>query len=272
MFSVVLMTLDHRQKFLGDVRSGISVLLYPVQAIVGLPVTASGWLGENLSSRDYLIEQNETLKSQNTFLKAQMQKFISLEIENMRLRRLLDASEKIGERVLAAELMSVDLDPFSHQVVINKGTAHDLYEGQPVLDADGVYGQIVYAMPLTSTVMLLTDPAHALPVQVNRNGLRAIASGTGSTSQLNLLHVPNNADIQVGDVLVTSGMGGVFPVGYPVGVVEAVEPDPAQPYSKVMARPLAALDRSREVLLVWKDGMIKGFSSSKPSAESEKDG
>lgn len=247
------MTLDHRQNHLESIRAALSVLLYPIQYIVNFPVSAGNWLGENMVSRETLLEQNATLTSQNAFLKAQMQKYIALEVENMRLRRLLDASEQLKERVLAAELLAVDLDPFSHKVVINKGTVHDIYEGQPLLDADGVYGQVIHSSPLTSQIMLITDPSHALPVQVNRNGLRTIATGTGNMEDLELLHIPNNADIKVGDVLVTSGLGGVFPVGYPVAEVTAVTPDISQPYAMVNARPLAKLDRSREVLLVWSE-------------------
>lgn len=258
------MTLDHRQDFLGGIRSAISVLVYPIQALVSLPVSASGWLGENLSSRDNLMEDNERLQSQNIFLKAQMQKYISLEIENIRLRKLLDASERVNDRVLAAELLSVDLDPFSHQVVVNKGSRHEIYEGQPVLDAEGVYGQVVHTMPLTSDIMLITDPAHALPVQINRNGLRTIAAGTGAMDKMELLHIPNNADVQVGDVLVTSGLGGVFPIGYPVAEVIEFTPVVSQPYAKVYARPLAELDRSREVLLVWHEQLIDKLPPEEP--------
>ena len=268
------MTLDHRQGFLSDIRSAISVIVYPIQALVSLPVSASGWLGENLSSREALMEENQALQSQNIFLKAQMQKFISLEIENMRLRKLLDASERVNDRVLAAELLSVDLDPFSHQVVVNKGSRHEIYRGQPVLDAEGVYGQVVHPMPFTSQIMLITDPAHALPVQFNRNGIRTIAAGTGAMDMLELLHIPNNSDVQVGDTLVTSGLGGVFPAGYPVAEVIQFEPVVSQPYAKVFARPLALLDRSREVLLVWHQerlDMIKASLAAEQEAKEKEE-
>jgi rod shape-determining protein MreC len=185
-------------------------------------------------------------------LKAQMQKYVSLEIENMRLRRLLEASERLGERILAAELISVDLDPFSHRVVVNKGSRHGIFVGQPLLDADGVYGQVVHVGPLSSTVMLITDPAHALPVQVSRTGLRAIAAGTGAMDRLDLLHIPNNADVAEGDLLISSGLGGVFPAGYPVGIVQSIKIDTTQPYAAVVATPMAELDKSREVMIVWK--------------------
>jgi len=252
-FSLALMAVDHRMHYLDNVRAGISIVVYPIQYLVSFPSSATSWLGENLESREELLEDNEKLHSQNAFLQAQMQKYVSLEIENMRLRRLLDASERLTDRVLTAELMAVDLDPFSHKVLVNKGLRHEVYKGQPILDAAGVYGQVVQVNPIVSSVMLLTDPGHALPVQVNRNGLRTIAGGTGSTSELNLLHVPNNADIKVGDTLVTSGLGGVFPSGYPVATVIVVEPDPSQPFAVVKATPQADLESSREVLLVWKE-------------------
>ena len=257
LFSLALMTMDHRMHYLDSVRTAISVVAYPIQYAVSFPTSASSWLGDNIKTREDLLEENEKLVTRNTFLQAQMQKFVSLEIENMRLRTLLDASERLTDRVLTAELLSVDLDPFSHQVMVNKGLRHDVYKGQPILDAEGVYGQVVQVSPLSSTVVLLTDPGHALPVQLNRSGMRAMAQGTGSVSKLNLLHVPNNADIKEGDLMVTSGLGGVFPAGYPVALVTKVESDSSQPFATVEARPLALLDRSREVLLVWRENIAE---------------
>jgi len=249
--------MDHRMNYLDSVRTAISVVAYPIQYAVSFPTSAGSWLGDNIKSREDLLEENEKLLTKNTFLQAQMQKFVSLEIENMRLRTLLDASGRLTDRVLTAELLSVDLDPFSHQVMVNKGTRHNVYKGQPILDAEGVYGQVVQVSPLSSTVVLLTDPGHALPVQLNRSGMRAMAQGTGSVDKLNLLHVPNNADIKEGDLMVTSGLGGVFPAGYPVALVTMVQQDTSQPFATVEARPLALLDRSREVLLVWRENIAE---------------
>ena len=252
-FSIALMTVDHRMHYLDSVRTALSIATYPIQYLVSFPTSAGNWLGDSVKSREELLEENEKIHTKNVFLQAQMQKFVSLEIENMRLRTLLAASNRLTDRVLTAELLSVDLDPFSHQVMINKGTRHDVYKGQPILDAEGVYGQVVQVSPLSSTVVLLTDPGHALPVQLNRSSVRAMAQGTGSVDKLNLLHVPNNADINVDDLLVTSGLGGVFPAGYPVAVVTMVQLDSSQPFATVEARPLALIDRSREVLLVWRE-------------------
>jgi rod shape-determining protein MreC len=183
--------------------------------------------------------------------KVQMQRLAALEAENIRLRELLDASFEVGEKRLIAELMSVNLDPFQHQIVINKGTLDGVFPGQPILDAEGVMGQIVHAGPYTSTAVLITDTSHAIPVQVNRNGLRSIAIGSGTINRLELPYIPNNSDILPGDLLITSGLGGRFPPGYPVAKVGAVQHDPGRSFAQVIAEPLAQLNRSREVLLVW---------------------
>jgi rod shape-determining protein MreC len=145
----------------------------------------------------------------------------------------------------------VDFDPFSQDIVINKGSQQGVVVGQPIVDAEGVMGQVVHVAPYTSTAMLITDPSHAIPVADNRNGLRAIAMGTGSADRLDIPHLPLNADIKEGDLLVTSGLGGRFPPGYPVAIVEKVERNPGQAFSDVTARPTAHLEQSREVLLVW---------------------
>ncbi|MFA7388375.1 MAG: rod shape-determining protein MreC, partial [Thiohalobacteraceae bacterium] len=249
--SVVLMTVDHRQHHLDALRSGISVTLYPIQFLLNLPSTAGDWLGESFSSRRSLQEENARLHAQHLLLQARLLKLDALEAENLRLRELLDSSFKAGDRVLIAELMSVDLDPYRHEVLLNKGTHQEVYVGQPLLDAHGVMGQIVQVTPFTATAMLITDPAHALPVQVNRNGLRSIVVGTGSLQELSLPHIPNSADIRAGDLLITSGLGGRFPPGYPVAEVVTVTVDPGHAFAIINARPLSHLDRSREVLLVW---------------------
>jgi rod shape-determining protein MreC len=250
-FSAVLMVMDHRYKSLESVRDALSVLVYPIQLSVELPSSISDWFSESLATRRELQEEVDSLRTQQLIQKTQMQKLAALEVENIRLRELLDSSFEIGERVLIAELMSVNLDPYKHQIVINRGELHNVYPGQPLVDANGVMGQIVHAGPYTSTAILITDTSHAIPIQVNRNGLRSIALGSGAINRLDLPYVPNSADIKVGDLLTTSGLGGRFPPGYPVATVETVEHDPGNAFARVIATPLAHLDRSREVLLVW---------------------
>jgi len=219
--SVVLMVMDHKYKSLESVRDALSLLVYPIQLAVELPGSMSDWFNESLSTRRKLQEEIDSLRTQHFMQQAQMQKFSALQQENMRLRELLDSSFEIGEKVLIAELMSVNLDPYKHQVMINKGELHDAYPGQPLVDAEGVMGQIVHAGPYSSTAMLITDTSHAIPVQVNRNGLRSIALGSGTINRLELPYIPNSADIQPGDLLITSGLGGRFPPGYPVATVTA---------------------------------------------------
>ncbi len=252
MLSIVLMTIDHRQHHLDSVRSFLSVVVYPLQWLVDLPGTSSEWFRESLSTRRELQEENASLRTQHLMLSTQLQKLEALEAENRRLRSLLDSSFQVGNRhMLIAELLSVDMDPYRHQIEINKGSLDHLFEGQPLLDSQGVMGQLIHVGPLTATAMLITDPGHAIPVQINRTGLRTIALGTGSIDRLELPHIPTNADVRIGDLLISSGLGGRFPPGYPVAEVIDVEQDPGNTFSEVMARPRAHLDRSREVLLVW---------------------
>ena len=252
LLSIGFMTVDHREHHLDSVRGGLSVLVYPLQWLVDLPGSTSEWFRESLSTRRELQEENASLRTQQLLLNTQLQKLESLEAENRRLRALLDSSFQVGKRpMLIAGLLSVDMDPYRHQIELNKGTLDHLFEGQPLLDSQGMMGQLIHVGPFTSTAMLITDPSHAIPVQVNRNGLRTIALGTGAIDRLELPHIPDNADIQVGDLLVTSGLGGRFPPGYPVAEVIDVEQDPGRAFSHVTARPRALLDRSREVLVVW---------------------
>lgn len=250
------MVVDHRQHHVEAVRSAISVLIYPIQYLVNLPVAVGQWMGESVSSRESMLEENERLRMQHLLFKAQLQKLSALQVENIRLRELLQSSKKVGENVLIAELLAVDLDPFSRQIVINKGTSDNVYLGQPVLDAEGIMGQIVHVGPFSSTSMLITDPNHAIPVHVNRNGLRAIAVGTGAPDVLEIPYLPISADIVEGDLLTSSGLGGRFPRDYPVARITQVAKDPTQPYATVTAEPIALLERSREVLLVWPSDKI----------------
>ncbi len=249
--SLILMTVDHRQSLLEGFRANLTGLMYPVQYVVNLPTMWKQLLGEGLSTRQALAKDNASLARQNLLLQARLQKFSALEVENMRLRELLKSSRKLGERMLIAELLTVDMDPFRHKVTLNKGSRMGVVPGQPLLDSHGVMGQIVHVGPFTSTALLITDPSHALPVQINRSGLRGIAIGTGSFNRLDMPYLSKNADVRVGDLLITSGLGGGFPADYPVARVVSVKRDPGQPFAKVSAMPSERLERSREVLLVW---------------------
>ncbi len=251
MLSILLMVLDHRFHQTETLRSVLGTLTYPIQLLAELPAHVGSWVVESFRGRSRLQEENHELRRENLKLKAELQQLASLQAENERLRDLLGSAYKVGNRVLVAELSAMDLDPFRQQVVIDKGSASGVFPGQAVLDAHAVMGQVTHVTPLRATVLLITDAHHALPVQVLRNGLRTIAVGTGRIDQLELPYLPNNADIRKGDLLVTSGLGGKFPPGYPVARISSVEPVPGKPFARVTATPLARLDRTREVLLVW---------------------
>ncbi len=244
------MTADHRTNMLDGVRSTVSVLLYPLQTIASTPTDMGNWLGEQFTSHQTLIDENQQLRSENLLLKAQLQKFASLQAENIRLRSLLKSSRKLRDQMLIAETIAVDLDPYKRQIVINKGQQSGIYAGQPILDAYGIMGQVINPGIASSSAILITDPSHAIPVQVNRNGLRTVLYGTGAANYLEILNLPNNADIEIGDLLITSGLGGRFPEGYPVATVVDIKRDPGQPFARIIAEASAHLEQSREVLLV----------------------
>lgn len=248
--SLALFFLDTRMDYFSPTRSALSTLVYPIQVVASFPSDAGKWMNEFFENRDELKEQNVALEATNLLNNVRLQKLQNLERENTRLRELLGSSFRLTERVLVAELLSIDLDPFSQQVVLNKGLRDGVFSGQPVLDAHGVMGQVTEVNSFSSRTMLLTDPSHGLPVQINRNGLRAVAIGRGMGEPLQLEHLAHNADVRVGDVLVTSGLGGRFPVGYPVGTVIAIHFPQGKAFADIAVKPAAELDTSREVLLV----------------------
>lgn len=249
--SIALIVADQRFRHMEEVRAALALVTHPLVYVASLPAQAGNWLLDSLVSRGQMQRRLQALEEDNLLLRGRLQQLDALEAENMRLRDLLGSSFKIGDRVLIAELVSVDLDPYRQQVLINKGSRSGVFVGQSVLDANAVTGQVVRVTPFTATVLLITDASHALPVQINRNGLRTIAAGTGLINSLELPHLPNNADVQEGDLLVTSGLGGHFPPGYPVARVTEVRREQGQPFATVLATPSAHLDRIREVLLTW---------------------
>jgi len=251
VFSLALMIVDHRQQHLESVRSILSTVTYPLQYAANLPLAAGYWASEAFATRTRLQEENRELHRENLLLQGRQQKLAALAAENMRLRDLLDSSFKIGDRVLIAELVAVDMDPYRQLVLLNKGSSSGIYKGQPVLHANAVMGQVVHVNRFTASVLMITDASHALPIQVNRNGLRTVAIGTGRINELELPNLPNNADIEVGDLLVTSGLGGRFPSGYPVATVTSIRREPGEPFALIKAQPSAHLERAREALLVW---------------------
>jgi rod shape-determining protein MreC len=249
--SLALMLLDHQQSHLARVRNGLSVAVYPIRVLVDLPVDTWHSVSQWFAERDTLLAENERLKRERLNANFRLQRLEALEAENQRLRELLDSTEVLRHRVLIAEILAVDLDPYRQRFSLNRGLADGVFVGQAMLDADGVVGQVVEAGPFSAEAVLITDADHAVPVSVNRNGLRTIAVGTGDSSRLRLPYLTNSADIEPGDLLVSSGLGGVFPSGYPVGRVIEVRIRPGQSFAEVIAEPVSKLDRDQEVLLVW---------------------
>ncbi|MEB2652282.1 rod shape-determining protein MreC [Pseudomonas siliginis] len=253
VLAVALMVVDARFDLLKPARKQASLVLMDAYWITDLPGRLWEGVASQFGSRTELVAENEKLKTENLLLQGRMQKLAALTEQNVRLRELLNSSALVNEKVEVAELIGMDPNPFTHRIIINKGERDGVVLGQPVLDARGLMGQVVELMPYTSRVLLLTDTTHSIPVQVNRNGLRAIASGTGNPERLELRHVADTADIKEGDLLVSSGLGQRFPAGYPVATVKEVIHDSGQPFAIVRAVPTAALNRSRYLLLVFSD-------------------
>ncbi|MEC9409003.1 MAG: rod shape-determining protein MreC, partial [Pseudomonadota bacterium] len=249
----VLMWVDNQYSWLDSVRYGVGYLIAPARQTAVIPLSVAEWMSENATLRRELLKENKVLSARNLVLERKAQRMASLEAENMSLRELLSASDQVDDKVLVTSVTAVDPDPYTQQILIDKGGSDGVFVGQPVLDAYGLLGQVIDVLPFSSRVLMIADSNHAVPVQVNRNGVRAIATGTGALNELELIYVPNTADIKVGDMLVSSGLGGRYPKGYPVATVSSIRNTPGESFATVTAEPTAKLDRSRHLLLVFTD-------------------
>lgn len=266
LLSVVLMAMDQRGHYVPRIRSTIEVMLEPVYHLVGLPARIAGSVSDYSRSYAELSAENEALADTIRRQSAEVQQMQALQQENRRLRALLDASAGRDFEFRFAEMVQVNLDPFSHKVIIDRGANDGVFPGQAVLDGAGVMGQVEDVRLHMSDVLLISDPDHALPVQLARTGLRTVAYGIGETAWLSLPNVPLQADVRPGDLLVTSGLGDRFPAGFPVAEVVSIDRDRSGTFAQVRARPLAALDRGREVLLVV-PGTLSELAPDEPGAE-----
>jgi rod shape-determining protein MreC len=246
------MFLDQRHGWLEQVRFVLQSATYPIQLAVNSPASAWKWLQEVSETRDALRAENARLRDQDRLLAVRAMRYEALNRENSELRGLREALPPVAERWLAAEIVSTP-NRLRERVLINRGTANGVFKGQALLDERGVLGQTTHVGPFSAEVILITDPEHAIPVQIERTGLRTIAVGAGddNNTSLALPYLPGNADIKSGDMLITSGLGGVFPAGYPVGRITEVHRDAVQPLAQVRALPFAAVDTDTEVMLVW---------------------
>jgi rod shape-determining protein MreC len=251
LLALALIIVDKRYAHLVKIRQVLSVVAYPVQVAVASPFQGWNWFRDSVTTRDVLRADKAKLEAELRVAQFRLQRYEALEAETQRLRALRDNTASVTDRFVIGDVMNVDLDAFRERVLVDKGAGDGIYVGQAVLDSGGVFGQVARVGQLTSEVILVSDAAHAIPVQINRNGLRTVAVGTGETNRLKLPYLPTSADVIAGDLLVTSGLGGGFPAGYPVGTIAEVKRDPAQSLADVDVKPAAALDRSKELLFVW---------------------
>lgn len=250
LLAIVLMFMDQRGHYVPRARSLMESAFEPVFHLVSWPAEALQSLESKSRARKALISENQQLKQQLLKNSGLVQTQEALRQENQRLRTLLDATQGKAYGFEFAEMKRVDLDPFSHKIWIDRGSEEGVVIGQAVIDGLGIVGQVEDVHRHLAAVRLISDPDHALPVQINRTGLRTVAYGSGDTRYLRMPNVPLQADISRGDLIVTSGLGDRFPAGFPVGEVERVERDSGATFAMVYLRPLAALDRGREVLLI----------------------
>jgi rod shape-determining protein MreC len=252
VISVVLMFYDSRGTWLETARYGLQAAIYPLQLAVNSPTAAWNWLEESFTTREKLQAELEQVRNQLRDQQLITLRQAALVQENATLRGLTTALPDVIEKRLVGEVISKDTDTKVRQrLVINRGGNNGVNKSQPVVTGAGVLGQVLRTGPFSSEVILITDPEHALPVRVVRSGISTIALGTGDSQLLELPYVAQNYDVQVGDILVTSGLGQVFPYGLPVARVTKVERDPTQPLSRILAAPLAQVENDREVLFIW---------------------
>jgi rod shape-determining protein MreC len=251
ILSFVVMFLDQRHGWMEQARYVLQSAAYPIQLAVSSPTNAWNWFQASLETRDALRAENERLKAQDRVLTIRAMRYEALARENGELRGLRDALPPVAEKWLAAEIINIEINSLRQRVLINRGTSNGVFKGQALLDDKGVIGQTTHVGPWSAEAILITDPEHAIPVIVERTGLRTIAVGAGDSVSLALPYLPGNADVKSGDLLLTSGLGGVFPAGYPVGRVTEVHRDAVQPLAQVRAIPFASVETDSEVVLVW---------------------
>ena len=258
--SMALIFFDHKMASFETARGYLQSLVSPLQYMANAPKQMLTWASENIVIRQQLMEENQNFRENELFFHEQVMQLNIVRQENERLRSLLSSPVRGEIKKMFAEILSVDSDPYSHQVVINRGATDGVYEGQPVLDEKGIVGQILHVGVSSSRVILISDISHAIPVRIQRNGLRLIASGSGQIDRLIHNFVPHSADVKEGDLLVTSGLGGKYPEGYPVSRVVLVRADESREFATIYSEPVAQIDRLRYMLLLSKDETAKTVS------------
>ena len=250
LLSLLLLLVDVRYRYLESIRSGITVLIYPLQRLVTAPSVLWHDVENFIVSYNRLVRDNAELRLQHTLDAAQLQQLQVLKAENQHLRNLLMVQKRADHSMQLAEIMYVARDIFNRKVFLDKGAQANVLAGQIVIDDSGIVGQVTRVYPWTSEVTLITDKNHSVPVQVLRNGLRTVVFGSGDTSELALRYMPVSSDIQNGDVLVTSGIDGTYPPGLPVARVIHVERDPAYPFARILCSPIAGVEKRCQLLIL----------------------
>lgn len=269
--SSLLIFFDHKLDSFDTVRGYLQSLVSPLQHIANTPKRLMTWSAENLVTRKRLMDENQQFKINELRYQEQLIQLKIVEQENERLRSLLASPIRSEMKKMVAEILSVDSDPYTHQILINRGANDGVYEGQPVLDDKGIVGQILHVGTTTSRVILITDVTHAVPVRVSRNGIRLTANGLGRIDVLGHNFVPHSSDIKSGDLFVTSGLGGKYPEGYPVSRVSVVRKDESRPFAKIYSEPVAQIDRLRYLLLLWPEKPVSIFATKEEASSREKE-
>lgn len=246
------MIFDHHQHYLGSTKALLARTVLPLQYTAAWPAHVYLNLQQNITSYNFLRQDNKRLIDQNLLLQIQQQKLLALQLENTQLRALLKTSpHDQDQRILVAEVLAVDADPLSHEIMLNKGHRQGVYVGQPVLDENGIMGQVVQVSAATSRILLITDARSAIPVQNTRTGMRGLLVGTGSRNNLALINIPITADVRIADLLMSSGLDGKYPAGSPVGVVRSVQHKSQEQFAVITVEPKAQMNRSQLVVLIW---------------------
>lgn len=246
--------LEYRYDYLSVLRHALGYVVEPLLFVANAPLSVSNKIDEHFTTLTELKSDKIKLEQELLLIGRRLQKLSALTAENKRLRSLLKSSKEVKEKAVIAQIIGVDSDPYRHEIILDQGLREGIKVGQAILDENGLMGQITAVGPLVSRALLISDVEHAIPVQVNRNGVRAIAVGGGYLNKLKLIHVPDTTDLLIGDLLVSSGLGGVFPAGYPVAEISYIEHDPGLPFAIIEAKPKSRLDRRRHVLIVMKGG------------------
>ncbi len=267
VLSIGLIVFDHKFDGFGSTRVYLNSLVSPLQYLANLPGQMLNASASRFVSHERLFNENAKLTHDALLMNGQLQRLTFLQQENRRLRSLLNTPVQDNVRKVVAELMAVDNNPYSHQIVINKGAINDVFEGQPVLDENGIVGQIMQVSSTNSRVLLIADVTHAIPVRVARNNVRLVVSGSGSLNELLIQHVPHSSDLEVGDLLLSSGLGQVFPEGYPVATITSIIRDESRPFAQIKAQPVAQLDRLKYLLLLWSERKPQQQAEAKGQAQ-----